>query len=61
MAFKEYLETLKKTAVPEDLFDELPVCNVIERDTPTHVFSCKFCKVFKNTFFKEMLGTKQCV
>ena len=27
--------------------------NIFKRDSPTQVFSCKFCKNFQNTFFKE--------
>ena len=30
-------------------------CNFIEEETPTQVFSCKFCEIFKNTFFIEYL------
>ena len=28
-------------------------CNFIKRETLSQVFSCKFCKIFKNTFFTE--------
>ena len=28
-----------------------PVCNFIKKDTPTQVFSCEFCEIFKSTFF----------
>ena len=31
-------------------------CNFIEKETLAQVFSCKFCKSFKNTFFTEHLG-----
>ena len=27
--------------------------NCIRKDTPAHVFSCEFCKIFKNTFSTE--------
>ena len=30
-------------------------CNFIKKETLRQVFSCKFCKVFKNTFFTEHL------
>ena len=30
-------------------------CNFIKKETLTQVFSCKFCKIFKNTFFTEHL------
>ena len=26
-------------------------CNFIKKETPAHVFSYKFCEIFKNTFF----------
>ena len=38
----------RKTLVPESLFHK--------RDL-THVFSCEFCEIFKNTFFTELLRT----
>lgn len=30
-------------------------CNFITRNTPTQVFSYKFCKIFRNVFFSEHL------
>ena len=30
-------------------------CNLIEKETLAHVFSCKFCGIFKNRFFIEYL------
>ena len=30
-------------------------CNFFEKETPTHVSSCEYCKVFKNSFFTEHL------
>ena len=27
------------------------VCNLIEKEAPTQVFSCEFCEIFKNTLF----------
>ena len=32
-------------------------CNFIKNETLTQVFSCEFCKIFKNTFFTEHLLT----
>ena len=32
-------------------------CNFIKKETPALVFSCKFCKIFKNTFFTLHLRT----
>ena len=28
-------------------------CNFINQETLAQVFSCEFCKIFKNTFFTE--------
>ena len=28
-----------------------------EKDTPTQVFFCEYCKIFKDTYFKEHLRT----
>ena len=33
----------------------LQACNVIEKETPSQVFSCQFFKIFKNIFFIEHL------
>ena len=32
-------------------------CNFSKKDTLTQVFSCEFCKIFKNSFFIEHLFT----
>ena len=29
----------------------------IKKETPTQVSSCEYCKVFKNSYFKEHLQT----
>ena len=29
----------------------------IKKETPTQVFSCEYCKIFKNSYFKEHLQT----
>ena len=29
--------------------------NFIKKETPTQVFSCEFCDIFKNNFFTEHL------
>ena len=29
--------------------------NFMKKETPTHVFSCEFCEIFKNTFFSGTL------
>ena len=30
-------------------------CNFIKKETVAQVFSCEFCEIFKNTFFKKHL------
>ena len=32
-------------------------CDFIKKEILTEVFSCEFCKIFKNTFFTEQLWT----
>ena len=32
-------------------------CNFIKKETPTQVFSCEYCEIFKNTYFEERLRT----
>ena len=29
----------------------------MKKETPTQVFSCETCEIFKNTYFEEHLGT----
>ena len=31
--------------------------SLIKKDTPTQVFSCEFCEIFKDTYFEEHLWT----
>ena len=31
--------------------------NFIEKETPVQVFSCEFCKIFKNNVFTEYIWT----
>ena len=45
---------LTKTHPCRSLF-LIKACNLIKNDNPTQVFSCQFCKIFKNTFFIEHL------
>ena len=33
-------------------------CNFIKIQTPTQVFSCAFCEIFKNAFFTDHLRTR---
>ena len=30
---------------------------LFKKETPTQVFSCKICEIFKNTYFEEHLQT----
>ena len=39
--------------MPESLLS----CKLIDKETPTQVFSCEFYKIFKSNFFKEYLRT----
>ena len=50
----------RKTPAPESLFKwsfTPEARNCIKRETLAQVFSCKFCEIFKNTFFREDLRT----
>ena len=31
--------------------------NFVKKKTPTQLFSCKYCKTYKNTYFEELLWT----
>ena len=37
-------------------------CNLIKKETQAQVFSCKFCEIFKNTFFRRTppVATSEC-
>ena len=44
----------------ESLFSKVAVlgtCNFIKEGSPTHVFSCEICKLFKSNYFEEHLWT----
>ena len=30
---------------------DMTACNFIKTETPTQVFSCEYCEIFKNSFF----------
>ena len=36
---------------------KLETCNFIKKEFPVHVFFCKFCEIFKSTYFVEILRT----
>ena len=42
----------RKTPVLESFFNK-----VTDLQTPTQVFSCEYCEIFKNTYFEEHLQT----
>ena len=43
---------------PPEVFLEMPkACKFIKKDTLAQVFSCEFCKISKDIFFKEHLRT----
>ena len=56
-----YPETLQKSIIcytgynPVPGFVVLQACNFIKKETPAQMFSCKYCKIFKNSFFIEHL------
>ena len=42
----------------EPLFNKvsgLKISNFVKKQTPAQVFSCKYCKIFKNTYSEECL------
>ena len=47
----------RKTPVPEAFFNRLwpQACNFIKKETLVQVFSCEFCEISKNTFFREYI------
>ena len=50
--------TGKKTPFLESLFNKvagLKACIFNNKETPTQVFSCEYCEIFKNSFFIEHL------
>ena len=50
--FWKFRNIYRKTPVLESFFD-----NFIKKGTPTQIFSCEYCEIFKNTFFEEHLRT----
>ena len=49
-----------KKLLLESLFSKVAVlgtCNFIKEGSPTHVFSCEICKLFKSNYFEEHLWT----
>ena len=51
--FLKISQCLQKTPVFESLFNKagaLKACIFIKKEIPTQVFSCEYCKIFKNSF-----------
>ena len=58
LKISQYLQ--ENTCVGVSFFKKvtgLRPCNFIKKETPTRVFSCKICEIFKNTYFEEHLRT----
>ena len=54
--FLKIRKILKKTTVPESLFNKVAglrpqACNLVKKETLAQVFPCEICEIFKNTFF----------
>ena len=50
----KFSDIRKEISVLESLFNKVTVlmaCNFIKKETPTQVFSCKYHKLFENSFF----------
>ena len=47
--------TLLSIHVSYASLDSPQACNFIKKDTPTQVFSCALCEIFKNTLLREHL------
>ena len=50
----------RKIPVMEYLFTKVPglkACDLIKNKTPTQVFFCEYCEIFKNIHFEEHLRT----
>ena len=48
----------QENTCPRDYFLvnlQVEACNFLKKETLSQVFSCKFCEIFKNTFFTEHL------
>ena len=46
-----------KTAALESLFNKVADLKDYLKKTPTQVFFCEYCKIFKNTYLKKYLRT----
>ena len=54
-ALKNFAKLTGNHLLSESLFNEVvgQTFNFYKKDTPTQVFPCEFCDIFKNTFFIE--------
>ena len=50
MVFLEILQNSQENTYARDSF-LIKACNFIKKESLAQVFSCKFCKISKNTFF----------
>ena len=51
------VSNVNKQKQPPEVFYEknFEACNLIKKETVTHVTCCEFCEIFKNTFYTEHL------
>ena len=57
VTFQHPLKSALEAATRGALCKKMLACNFIKKETLVQVFSCVFCKIFKNTFFTEHLWT----
>ena len=48
---KDFCNIHRKTHALEPVFDKGLGLEIFEKETPRQVFSCEYCKIFKNSFF----------
>ena len=54
---KNYAKFTRKHLCWSLVFRKVAGLRLAKKETPTQVFSCEFCEIFKNTFFTEHLWT----
>ena len=47
----------ENTCVRVSFWQSYKACNFYKQETPTQVFSCEYCEIFKNNYFEEHLLT----
>ena len=47
----------RNTPVSESLINKVVGLHFIKKETPTQVFFCEYCEIFKNTYFEKHLRT----